>query len=881
VKRMPREILKDALRIVVIYAIFAASWILVSDSVVTFLFQTPQQIQIVSTVKGWLFVLVTSLILLHLIQRLLKREYASIDAHQKDQRLIAELLDNSSDVIYAKDADGKYILANREVLSFFQKKASEVLGHDDMSLFSQDQAEMLRANDLKVMSENKSISYEEPLQHPGREVIYSSIKGPLHDAAGNVIGMFGISRDVTNNKLMEQALKESHERLQLLVSYAPVALALFDTNMRYLAASRRWMEDYKLKQQDIVGCLHYEVFPEISEEFKAIHRRALAGEVISNPSGKFVRFDGSVQWLRWEVRPWNHVDGSIGGIVIFSEDITKQKEAEIQMQVTAHVFDQAGEAIMIAGPDKIIQNVNAAFCRISGYTVAEVIGSPTSLLKSGRHTQEFYQKMWHEISANGFWQGEIWNRRKNGDVFPEWLTITRVSDDLGQVVHYVGVFSDISQIKNSQDKVEFLATHDVLTGLPNRALFNDRLEHALGAMRRNKSRLALLFIDLDNFKTINDTLGHDIGDGLLQQVAVRLREAVRDVDTLARLGGDEFTAIINDCTTDAVNDIASRIMAHLADLFVIQEHSIVVSASIGIAFYPEDGGDVTTLIRSADAAMYRAKELGRNRVEYFVPDLHVRLMKRAMIEHAMREALRQSRLRLVYQPKIAIKNQNLLVGAEALLRWRDPELGDVSPSEFIPIAESSSLIIEIGHIVQMLLVEQISQWLSQGFSVPTIAFNISPRAIREVLFSQQLIAELDARNVPHGNIQIEITEGALLESSEAVVANLDALAKVGIRVAVDDFGTGYSSLSYLKRLPLTELKIDKSFVDGLGSDKEDEAIARAVLALANALELKTVAEGVETDGQLAWLTHEGCDIVQGFYFYRPLEAEDFAALLEA
>ncbi len=687
--------------------------------------------------------------------------------------------------------------------------------------------------------------------------------------------------DLTAHVEAERAVHESQALLNLFIQNAPASLAMFDRQMRYLAVNRRWRDDYRLGEREIIGCSYYEIFPEFMAEWKAFHRRCLAGEVVRAEVDRFERADGSIQWLRWELRPWFVSDGEVGGLIIFSEDITLQRHAENQLRVTARVFDQAGEAIVVTGPDNIIQAVNATFTKISGYTVSEAIGQQPSLLKSGRHSNEFYQAMWQAINSKGYWQGEIWNRRKTGETFPEWLTITRVDDERGEVEHYVAVFSDITQIKDSQRKAEFLAAHDALTGLPNRNLFHDRLRHALAQARRNNSRLALMFIDLDNFKTINDTLGHDVGDELLKQVATRLRDAIRDVDTVARLGGDEFTAIISECTAELANQVAARIIDDLAAAYTIREHSLYISASIGIAFYPEDGVDSAELIKAADAAMYRAKEQGRNRVEFFVPDLRVRLLKRAMLESALRAALRHNRLRLVFQPKIALREGHPVVGAEALLRWRDPELGDVSPAEFIPAAEASGLILEIGRETHRLLLHRLVEWRALGLSVPPVALNVSPRCIREASFAEQLVAEIAAAGLPSNCVQVEITEGALLENSDNVVANLEKLATAGIGISIDDFGTGYSSLSYLKRLPLTELKIDKSFVDGLGQDKEDEAIARAVLALAHALDLKTVAEGVETVAQLDWLTQMGCDIAQGYYFARPLEADDFKNLIEA
>jgi two-component system CheB/CheR fusion protein len=572
----------------------------------------------------------------------------------------------------------------------------------------------------------------------------------------------------------------------------------------------------------------------------------------------------------------------VGNPVAFiteAEDITLRKQAEDQLRITARVFDQAGEAIVVTDPTGLIQTVNPAFCEITGYSQQEAIGKSIRLIKSGRHSPAFFEAMWHALQQDGFWQGEIWNKRKNGEIFPEWLTVNRIDGSDGTQEHFVAVYSDITNIKDSQRKVEYLATHDTLTGLPNRALFHDHLRHALAQARRKKLRVALLFIDLDNFKTINDTLGHDVGDELLKLAATRMKEVVRDVDTVARLGGDEFTAILMDGDVEIANQVGQRILNDLSASFEVNGSPLFVSASVGVAFYPDDGADSAMLIKAADTAMYRAKEQGRSRVEFFKPDMHVRLLKRATLESALREALRQGRLRLVYQPKFGLGKGQPLLGAEALLRWHDPELGDVSPVEFIPVAEASGLIIEVARAVRTMLIKQLSAWLTLGLKPPPVAMNLSPRCVREMECAVKLMDELAENQVPPALLIIEITEGALLENSQHVKDNLAVLHHAGLGISIDDFGTGYSSLSYLKRLPLSELKIDKSFVDGLGQDSEDEAIARAVLALAVAMELKTVAEGVETAVQLAWLREHGCDMVQGYLLSRPLEAVVFEDLI--
>ncbi len=724
------------------------------------------------------------------------------------------------------------------------------------------------------------------LAHADREEASLAVEGrtlrlaiaPGLDKTGEVSTLVVTLIDVTDIVQAQARLKESEARLSALMEMTTVMFAMKDLQGRYLYANRRYLDFFAIAPNDYAGQTDFTLLPPaLAADLWNLDLAALRERTMQNGQHSIESATG-LRWLKSIHQVLLDADGQPTAFIVEAEDITLTRRAEEQMRITARVFDQAGEAIIVTDGRGVIQTVNAAFTRITGYTHHEAIGQRPTLLKSGRHSREFYQALWQALNEHGFWQGEIWNRRKNGEIYPEWLTINRIDDADGQVEHYVAVFSDITQIKDSQRKAEYLATHDPLTGLPNRALFHDRLRHALAQARRQKARLALLFIDLDNFKTINDTLGHDIGDELLKQAARRLREVVRDVDTVARLGGDEFTALLSDCTAEIADHVARRIADDLSASFEIAGRSLFVSASIGVAFYPEDGSDSSSLVRAADAAMYRAKEQGRNRVEFFKPDLQVRLMKRAALEGALREALRAKRLRLVFQPKFAIADRDM-VGAEALLRWRDPELGEVSPGEFIPVAEASGLILEVGRAVEDLLLGQMAGWLSMGLTLPSIAFNVSPRSLREPDFAQQLTAKIDAAGVPRTLLQVEITEGALLENSSHVTANLAQLDAAGLRIAVDDFGTGYSSLSYLKRLPIDELKIDKSFVDGLGHDKEDEAIARAVLGLAKALGLDTVAEGVETDRQLAWLQQQGCDIAQGYLLSRPLEVEAFEGLI--
>jgi len=567
-------------------------------------------------------------------------------------------------------------------------------------------------------------------------------------------------------------------------------------------------------------------------------------------------------------------------LVVSLVDVTAYKEAERQLHISAKVFEQAGEAIVVTDSDTIIRSVNQAFTRITGYSQEEATGTKVGdLLRSGNNSEELYQTMWESLETSNFWQGELQNQRKDGELFSEWLTINRIREGDGD--HFVAVFSDISQLKESQERAEYLATHDALTGLPNRSLFQDRLELAIAHARRHGGITALMFLDLDNFKNINDTLGHDVGDELLIQIANRLSAQMREMDTVARLGGDEFTIVLSETGFTGAEQVAARIVRALRLPVNVRNQKLFVSASIGLAFYPDDGENPQALTKAADTAMYRAKANGRDRFELYKPELQAQMLKQSRLESALRKALQNNNLRLVFQPKYTSGECRDMMGAEALLRWHDPDLGHMSPADFIPAAETSGLIKDIDRKVIGIAIQALSYWQANDMNPVPVAINISARSFQDEHFPDFLTGMMKQYHVPPTLIQVEITEGTLVERTSTALDNIEKLRDAGIPLSVDDFGTGYSSLSYLKRLPLAELKIDKSFVDGLGGkDKNDEAIAKAILAMAAALNLRTVAEGVETEEQQQWLSANGCDYLQGFLYSHPLEYRAFTEILK-
>lgn len=696
--------------------------------------------------------------------------------------------------------------------------------------------------------------------------------------------------DITDFSHVQAKLRQSQAQLHALMENSTVMVSLKDLNGRYTFANPQFLNTFGLTREELVGHNAFELFPEAYAssvwacdlESLRYQRMIKAEHVLAIPKAG-LRIFSSVHQVLHDEQGHPHL------ILSEAEDITARKLAEREMQVAAKVYEQAGEAIVVINASGNVQSVNAAFTCITGFTAEQVLGTPAlAVLYSEQGNAQDAEPsdtchiVWELVQKNGFWQGEVCNQRHDGTLFSQWLTLNSIEPDSHEEMLYVAVFSDISHIKESQQHAEYLATHDALTGLPNRTLFQDRLQVAIAHARRNDQISALMFLDLDNFKSINDTLGHDVGDELLIQVAGRLRELVREMDTVARLGGDEFTIIVTDTTIEGAEQVAKRIVESLAKPFEVRRHSLFVTSSIGLAFCPDDSDDVAGLTKAADTAMYRAKENGRDRFELFKPELQERLMRDVAIEHALREGMEQGRLTLVYQPKFTSAAPNQLVGAEALLRWNDPTLGAVSPADFIPVAEATGLILELDRHVAKLLINQLAQWLADGVRPPPLAMNVSPRSFQEERFISHLFTCLKQYRVPHELIQVEITESTLVDRSSAALGNIEKLREAGIKLAVDDFGTGYSSLAYLKRLPLAELKIDKSFVDGLGdSDESDQAIALAILGMAKALNIRTVGEGVETHAQLSWLNANGCDYVQGYLLSRPLPLAEFTALVAA
>ncbi len=558
----------------------------------------------------------------------------------------------------------------------------------------------------------------------------------------------------------------------------------------------------------------------------------------------------------------------------------ERMKAEADLRLTATAFN-THEAILITDSDAKILRVNEAFTELTGYLPDDVLNKKPSLMSSGKHDSDFYQNMWQELNESGRWEGEIWNKKKDGSVVPLWESITAVTDnDDNEVTHYVGNFVDISERKEAEAKIEYLAYFDSLTNLPNRRLLLDRLQQDFSLARRRNLNGALLFLDLDNFKNINDALGHSIGDYLLQQVGHRLTLELRDEDTVARLGGDEFVVLLPELGDNSehaarlAQHIALKIKKSLNEVYHIQEHECHITPSIGIALFPEDVSNAETILKQADSAMYKSKADGRNAISFYHPDLQAAADLRLLLEKELRHAIEREELHLQFQPQV--DNNNQLIGAEALLRWHHHDMGFISPAEFIPVAEETGLILQIGDWVLLSACQQAAKWReTHPDKFPLISINISSRQFRQSDFVEKTLRIIERTGVSPDTIVLEITEGIVIENVKDTIEKMNTLKQSGIEFSIDDFGTGYSSLAYLRQLPLSELKIDKTFVDDIVTDSNDAAIVETVIALALHLNLKVIAEGVENQAQMDLLVSKGCTSYQGYFFSKPLIAEDF------
>lgn len=603
-------------------------------------------------------------------------------------------------------------------------------------------------------------------------------------------------------------------------------------------------------------------------------RRVFAGK-----GEQLVEFDWSPlagKMRTWEARVMLREQQEV---VMVIRDITQRKHHEAELRLWAKVFEGSNEAIMILDDQFRIVLVNKTYEKMMGFSAEDVLGVDAAQIGASQHPRGFFRNLIAILNERGAWLGELSNRRKNGETFPSWFSISRVLGSDGQIENYIAIFTDISERKKSRERLDFLAHHDSLTELPNRTLLNDRLEMAINTAKRRQEKVGLLFIDLDRFKNINDSLGHAAGDQILRQTALRLKKVIRNDDTVARLGGDEFVVLLPRVHDERdLAEVAIKVREELLKPYLVEDMPLHLSPSIGIAIYPEDGSSPSELIKNADAAMYLAKEKGRNNYQFYTPLLNSRTLDRLKLEYDLRQALELGQFELHYQPQMDATNQQLY-GAEALIRWRHPERGLVQPNDFIPLAEEIGLIIPIGNWVIAEAARQVTRWQAEGAISLVVSVNISALQFHQPGFMAEVQTIMDDAGAAPQSLELELTESMLMSDMDASIEVLQKFRDLGYRIAIDDFGTGFSCLNYLRRLPVNILKIDQSFVRDMQSDEASLAIVSYIIRLAQSLGMDTIAEGVETSHEMTLLVNEGCRLMQGYHFSKPLPPGQFDAWL--
>jgi diguanylate cyclase (GGDEF)-like protein/PAS domain S-box-containing protein len=714
---------------------------------------------------------------------------------------------------------------------------------------------------------------------------YQTLKGFAFVLVTGFVLYCALSQHRLEQRRIRSALKHSEGRLALALDSAQEGLWDWDMKSGQVYYSPRYC--------DMLGYTPEEFGATGESWLSRLHPedRALAGKRLKTlveeriphyeSSFRLRHRDGAYRWLHFRGRMLLDDAGQPSRFIGTASDISQRRADEDSLRQAAAVFDSTQEGVLVTDREQHIVHVNPAFSRITGYSADEVLGKLPSMFKSGRHDDAFYQSLWHALDSRGTWSGEVWNRRKGGEVFPVWQCIRSIRDENGNLSHYVAVFSDVSAIKHSQHELDYLAHHDALTALPNRLLFGERIEQAIQRVRGEQRRGALLLLDLDHFKIVNESLGHNTGDQLLKLIGERLGEAVGANVTLARLGGDEFGLLSSDCAeADQASQLALELLDSLSQPFTVDGQTLFIGASIGISLFPDDGDSVEQLLRNADSALFRAKSSGRQTFSFYSQDMTAQAQQRVRLEAELRQALEQGELCVHYQPIHRLDDRRM-IGAEALVRWQHPERGLVPPGEFIPVAEDSGLIGAIDAWVLEQACNQMRRWQAQGLLLEFIAVNVSSRLFSRGELDLRVERVLHETGLDPAQLELEVTESAVMDDPRRAEELLTQLHHLGVRLAIDDFGTGYSSLARLKSLPVHKLKLDQSFVRGLPRDSKDAAIAHAVITLGQSLGLRVLAEGIETEEQATYLREIGCLFGQGYWFGRPQPAELLLATAQA
>ncbi|MGA2429024.1 MAG: EAL domain-containing protein [Candidatus Acidiferrum sp.] len=792
--------------------------------------------------------------------------------------LLEAQTETTIDGILVVDEADRIVLANKQFGLNFGVPDELLSAGDDVSVrkFVTDKVADPDAflKTVKYLNSHRDEKSREELRFKNGKT-FDRYSAPLVDSTRRYWGRIWYFRDITEQKRMEDRLR----RLAAIVESSDDAIigkALDGTIQTWNGGAERM---YEYSAAEVIGKPISILFPhgqpdEISTNLEKVKRDEIVMHfktVREKKGGKQIQIDLTVS-------PIYDASGGVVGVSTIARDITERVKSEERLRLWSRVLAQSTEGIFVCDPQERILLANTAFEQLTGFSTGEVLGKTPRILQSGRQDRAFYSNMWKSVLETGAWRGEMWNRRKNGEFYVEWLSISAVYDHKGTVTHYVGIFSDVTVRKQAEERIVHLANYDALTDLPNRVLLMDRLNQLTKAAQRRKSKVAVVFIDLDRFKEVNDSLGHDAGDLLLKTLAKRLSDAVRDEDTVARLGGDEFVVVFQGLhEAQEVTLLAQKLLSCLVLPVTLNGYELTVTASLGISLYPDDAADGQGMIRNADAAMYQAKGAGRNAFHFYTSDLNDRALELLSMENALRRAIERQEFVLHYQPQINI-GSGAIVGAEALIRWNHPELGLVMPGKFISIAEERGLIVPIGNWVIEEATRQAGVWQNAGISIP-IAVNVSAVQFRQKDFVEQLANSVRKHGITPSRIELELTEGIIMRDAETTIKILERLHEIGFQLSIDDFGTGFSSLNYLRRFPIDKIKIDRSFVSDVTQSESAASIVTAVISLAQSLKLKVIAEGVQTKEQLEILRVQRCDDAQGFLFSPALVSGEFEKLV--
>tara|TARA_R110002111_G_scaffold166086_1_gene232037 strand:+ start:1479 stop:5357 length:3879 start_codon:yes stop_codon:yes gene_type:complete len=826
-------------------------------------------------------------------------------AMREREQFWASVVEALPDLVFIRDvrkmgAD-EFFFSNRSLASILGYSADEEVAMGDSyrnSLLHPDDLEYMQVNRRLqlVLPDNRMLEWRVRWRHKETGWRWFSIRSRVFKRAGDgrAEQVIGFVRDAHSQTLEREKIQRSEARYRLMAENVSDIVWSTDSEFQpdFVSPSVEHVLGYSAEhllavgpEEVVVGDRYLDFMHELVDEIrpqvysvekaKALREQGFRRQIIADA----IKADGRKCPLETRVSlMWNE-QGRFLGLLGVARDITEQRRTENRLRMAATVFENTTGAVLVTDPAGYIVQVNENLTRITGYSDEDIVDQLPAVLTARLHEKHFYINIMSSLQEDGRWEGEIWLQRKDGDAFLCWAGVTAVQDSDGDLVSYVCFFVDISERKASEARIQSLAYYDVLTGLPNRTLFQDRLQAALPLAFRRSEWVAILFLDLDRFKPINDSLGHAAGDKVLKEVAMRLRGCVRESDTVARMGGDEFTILLTgladrEAALAACMHVAEKVLLALGPAFVLQERDFFVSASIGIALAPQDADEGSVLLKNADTAMYHAKAMGKDTFQFYESEMNARALERLGLENDLRRAIQDHAFYLAYQPQFSC-NDGSLTGAEVLLRWNDPVRGNVSPAEFIPVAEELGLIRVLGEWVLDQACQQLATWRANGFTVPRLAVNLSAMQFDDGQLVEQISAILERYELPPQVLELELTESILLRNRDLTMSALNRLKEKGVHIAIDDFGTGYSALNYLKDFPIDTLKIDRGFIQAMRPHSRDARLAEAIVALGRSLQLRVIAEGIETEEQFSLVRSFGCDEVQGFHMGRPVEAQVF------